>query len=112
MTLAAADASLLHRAQEAEGDPPAHGPLGHAHEPEPRFVCMYLDTHVRITLYVYIYIYIYIISPLTNKTHLIKKKNLGEQHICYYQFRRRHDYPPHKRRCLVRSTPLIITPPP
>ena len=25
--------------------------------------------------------------------------------MCYYQFRRRHDYPPHKKRCLVKPPP-------
>ena len=44
----------------------------------------------------------YIISPPPNK-----KPPLGGTNICYYQFIRRHDYPPHKKRFLVRSTPLI-----
>ena len=34
------------------------------------------------------------ISPPLNNTPLIKKHNTwGKKHICYYQFRRRHDYP-------------------
>ena len=58
-----------------------------------------------------IYIYIYIISPPLNNNPPNKKTNLWRDFCFNYQFRRRHDYPPHKLRCLVRSTPLIITPP-
>ena len=50
--------------------------------------------YLSLSLYIYIYIYIYIISPLMiNPPN--NKKNLGGKNICYYQFRRRHDYPPH-----------------
>ena len=51
---------------------------------------------------------------LNNKPALIKAKPFGGTTIAYCQFRRRHDYPPHKnkeKRSLVRSTPLIIDPP-
>ena len=62
------------------------------------------------TMYMYIYIYIYNLLPLI-RNPLIRNPPLGGTNICYYQFRRRHDYPPHKKRFLVRSTPLIRNPP-
>ena len=48
-----------------------------------------------VYVYIYIYIYIYNLPPLII-TPLIKKQTLGGDKYCYYQFRRRHDYPPHK----------------
>ena len=45
-------------------------------------------------------------TPLRNK-----KPPLGGTNIFYYQFRRRHDHPPHKKRFLVRSSLLIRTSP-
>ena len=38
----------------------------------------------------------YNLPPLNNKPPLIKKNTLWGIYFCYYQFRRRHDYPPHK----------------
>ena len=40
-----------------------------------------------------------------------KKPPLGGNKYCYNQFRRRHAFPPHTKRCLIRSTPLIRNPP-
>ena len=91
------------------------------------YVCIYIYIYICIHIYIYIYykfilynvqhtslslyIYIYIDDlPLLIITPLIKK-TLGGKDIVYYQFRRRRDYPHHKIRFLVRSTPLIITPP-
>ena len=34
--------------------------------------------------------------PLNKKPPLIRNPPLGGNKYCYYQFRRRHDYPPHK----------------
>ena len=42
---------------------------------------------------------------------LIRNPPLGGTGIFYHQFKRRHDHPPHKKRFLVRSTPLIRNPP-
>ena len=82
---------------------------------------VYISIYVCIHIYIYIYIYtcvylslsiyIYIISPPNKKPPLIRNPPLGGTNICYYQFRRRHDYPPHKKRFWVRSTPLIRNPP-
>ena len=59
--------------------------------------------------YAYYFVNWVISPPLIINPPLIKKPFGGISF--YYQFRRRHDYPPHKWRFLVRSTPLIIKPP-
>ena len=38
----------------------------------------------------------------------MKKRTLGEKDVCYYQFRRRHDYPPHQKKNDVWSNLLQI----
>ena len=79
------------------------------------YLCMYIyiyiyiyNTYIYIAIYIYIYIYI---IPPNKKPPLIRNPPLGVTNICYYQFIRRHDYLPHKKRLLVRSTPLIRNPP-
>ena len=59
---------------------------------------MYIYTYLCICIYTYIYIYIciYIIYPPLNNKPLLIKNNLWGIFVVYYQFRRRHDYPPHK----------------
>ena len=59
------------------------------------YVYIYIYIYIYISLSIYIYIYIYIISPPLMITPLIKQKPLGD-FVFDYQFRRRHDYPPHK----------------
>ena len=41
----------------------------------------------------YMYVCVYILSPPLIITPPNKIKPWGETNICYYQFRRRHDYP-------------------
>ena len=50
--------------------------------------------YIYIYIYIYMYIYIYIYNIPLIITPLIKEKNLGEKKTVYYQFRRRHTYPP------------------
>ena len=50
-----------------------------------------------------------IINP-PNKKRTIKKC-LGTKYTCYYQFRRRHDYPPHKK-TKQKRTIFLVKPPP
>ena len=45
------------------------------------------------------------IYPPHKKAPLIRNLPLEGTNICYYQFRRRHDYPPHKQRFLVKPPP-------
>ena len=54
------------------------------------YMCIYLSLYIYIyihtyLMYIYIYIYIYTHNP---PPLIIKPTN-----SCYYQFRRRHDYP-------------------
>ena len=60
-----------------------------------------------ITYYTY-----HIISPLNNNPPNNKNKNLGGTNMVHYQFRRRHDYPPHKKKHDIwfDLPPFIITP--
>ena len=67
-------------------------------------------THVYTNIYIYIYMYIhtcvwYNLLPLIRTPPLIRNLPLGGTNICYYQSIRRHDYPPHKKRCLVKPPP-------
>ena len=60
------------------------------------YIYIHISIHIHIYIYIYIYTHIYI---LCNLPPLIinppnKNKTLGV--FVYYQFRRRHDYPPHK----------------
>ena len=48
---------------------------------------------------------------IINLHPLIRTPPLWGTTIFDNQFIRRHDYPPHKKRFLVRSTPLIRNPP-
>ena len=62
-------------------------------------IYIYIHTYIHTCMHAYMYIYIYIY--ICNLPALIinppnKKKNLGDKNKFYYQFRRRHDYPPHK----------------
>ena len=61
-------------------------------------MCIYIYIHVCVYIYIYIYacICIYHLLPLIIPPLI--KTNLGGNNICYYQFRRRHDYPPHKKK--------------
>ena len=60
---------------------------------------MYIYIYIYIYLYIYllIYIYIYIISPSLIRNPPNKKPPLRGEQYFYYQFRRRHDFPPHKK---------------
>ena len=75
------------------------------------YIYIYNYIYIHICVYIYIYIYVYNLPPLNKKPSLIRNPPLGGTNICYYQFRRRHDYPPHKKLFLVRYTPLIRNPP-
>ena len=68
-------------------------------------MCVYIYIYIYINVYIYIYIYIYITSPLNKKPPLIRNPPLGGTNICYYQFRRRHDYPPHKKTMFGQTSP-------
>ena len=54
------------------------------------YIYIFICIHIHLSLSLYIYIYIPWIIPPN------KQSNLGGTSCCYYQLRRRHDFPPHK----------------
>ena len=60
------------------------------------YVYIYIYTYTYTYTCKYIYIYIYINLPHFIRTPLIRNPPLGKYMFVYYQFRRRHDFPPHE----------------
>ena len=61
------------------------------------------DIHLSIYIYTYMYICIYLI----NNVFIVFKQPWGTM-IVYFQFRRRHDYPPHKTQNVWSNLPRIL----